>query len=103
VVHEKHRREGCGAALLNRMKKKMRGKFKFLKLDVRDTNLDAHLFLRKNGFVAELARGHFQDHYPNEPVKYQDGYFFTYQKDLDNEEFNFGASGCPVRINNVGE
>jgi ribosomal protein S18 acetylase RimI-like enzyme len=102
VVHSQYRRRGYGSVLINRMKEKLRGKFKSLKCDVRDTNLVAHLFLKQNGFLAkEVIRGHFQDYYPDQPVRRQDGYFFEFigQESTGN---TVDCGDVPIHVNRIG-
>ncbi len=73
AVHPDFRRQGVGRQLLDKLKGKLSTcRRRTLTLDVRETNLAAQLFLKKQGFRAyRVARNHYDD--PQE-----DAYFMQY-------------------------
>lgn len=63
AVHPKHRRQGVGCLMLNKLKGKLSTHRRYkLTVDVRESNLDAQLFFRSCGLLAtRVERYHFPD------------------------------------------
>ena len=76
AVSPDHRGHGVGTRLIERVKAKLSigGRLR-LKIHVRESNLDAQLFLRSQGFRAnKIEHGHFRD-------TKEDAYVMTYSID----------------------
>lgn len=75
VVHPDYRRCGWGTTLIDRTKVN----FESVAMDVRESNLGAHLFLKQNGFQAtKVSKGYFKDVY-EEHVEQEDGFRFVWK------------------------
>jgi ribosomal-protein-alanine N-acetyltransferase len=63
AVHCKHRGNGVGAQLIERLKSKLSAKRRTkITAEVRESNLDAQLFLKKQSFVGtEVLKDYFPD------------------------------------------
>jgi ribosomal-protein-alanine N-acetyltransferase len=83
VVHYDFRRKRIGETLIERIKQKIENfnKRKYIQIEVRESNLGAHLFLKKNCFKAnEVKRNWFQDDVIDEiPTSTEDAYSFFYE------------------------
>lgn len=74
VVHQDYRRKGIATILLQKLE--TRKGINKICICVRESNLDAHLFLKKSGFLAKkISRKYFIDQFV-EKSKIEDGYFF---------------------------
>jgi len=83
VIHEDYRRNRLGTKLIDYVKKQNKNTWKRDKIvfDVRESNLDGHLFLQKNGFIAgDVQKDWFKDSL-GENIKAEDAYIFTFDKD----------------------
>lgn len=80
AVHPNHRRNSIGAAMVEKLKRKIAGtQRKRLVVEVRETNLDAQLFFRSQGFRAIRV---LRDHYEDTP---EDAYVFQYRMPVASE------------------
>lgn len=79
VVHPKFRRQGIGTLFLNKLKAKLTPERRQrVSYEVRESNLDGHLFLKANGFRATgIQKNFFIDEYA-EQTKKEDAYSFNY-------------------------
>ena len=78
VVHQDYRRRGFGRLLVEKLE--TRKKWDSIQLSVRESNLDAHLFFRDQGFLATgIKRHYFEDHFADN-VKFEDAYHFRKDK-----------------------
>lgn len=78
AVHPALRRRGIGAALLRKLRRKLRGDRPKITLHIRETNLPGQLFLRAGGFKAtKVARKMFPDAL-SPTLAYEDGYAMEY-------------------------
>src|SRR5262249_49671857 len=61
--HPEFRRKTVGAQMVNKLMSKLSSHRRVaIILDIRETNLDAQLFFRKQGFLAQqVRRGYFED------------------------------------------
>lgn len=90
VVHPDHRRRGIGRALIQNLKTQLKvqdddgDKPVALFYDVRETNLDAQLFLRAMGLVAyRVVEGYFQDIYGSDSkISREAAFCFMYNGEL---------------------
>lgn len=86
LVDSEHRRQGLGTQIINYYKSQLTEIWCRLKMDVRESNLDAQLFLKQNGFQAiQIIDGA----YPDTP---ESAYSF---------EYIFGRSISPAVLNRV--
>lgn len=76
VVHPRFRQQGLGRNLLSTVENSARQISQRIKVNVRETNLTAHIFLSRSGYVAwGISEGYFQDHVLNN-VKVENAYCF---------------------------
>ncbi len=76
VVHPDHRRNKIGTIFVDRIVSRFEISCDSVIMNVRESNLAAHLFLQSLDFVAEkVERGHFQDHWA-EDTDIEDAYCF---------------------------
>ena len=63
AVHPRYRREGVGTTMVDKLKSKLSDHRRTkIRVTVRDSNLNAHLFFRECGFkAARVERGYYQD------------------------------------------
>lgn len=79
VVHPKYRRKGIGRSLVQKLTG-LKSKFQTWEFNVRESNLDAQLFLQKLDFLCvAIARSYFIDYHAEE-VKREDAYCFAYPR-----------------------
>lgn len=81
VVHPDYRRDGWGTILVDRAKANLEeAGCDSIVVDVRESNLGAHLFLRDNGFQATgVSKDYFKDHY-EDYIEKEDGFRFVWRK-----------------------
>lgn len=102
VVDDDFTRKGGGTLLLSKMKKKLSKHRTLLTFDLRESNLDAQLWLRKNKFKATgVARDYFVD-YHHETIEREDAFTFEYRKEFEDEAYDFGVCGHVDGHTNVG-
>lgn len=82
-VHPDYRRQDVAGRLLRKLKSKLTDDKREIRCDVRESNLAAHLLLRKNGFRAEkILYDYFMDYYSDdvneEPTKEHAYSFYFY-------------------------
>jgi [ribosomal protein S18]-alanine N-acetyltransferase len=79
AVDPEFRRRGVGTQIINKLKGKLtNGRRSAIEMLVRESNLDAHLFLRECGFFAsQVIRDHYDD-------TGEDAYRFGYELPLEN-------------------
>jgi ribosomal-protein-alanine N-acetyltransferase len=81
VIHPDYQRQGLGTALVNKLKTKLRDRFRYIAWVVRESNLAGHLFLKSQGFQAvEVVKNHFVDYFPD-VTEHEDGYAFVYKEE----------------------
>ena len=78
VVHQDYRRRGVASLLLEKLY--TRSHWSSVQTYVRETNLNAHLFFKKQGFLATgVKHRYFEDHV-FEKVNFEDAYHFKKEK-----------------------
>lgn len=78
VVHQDYRRRGAASLLLEKLETRKR--WSSMQVCVRESNLAAHLFFKKHGFLATgVKRRYFEDHVFGE-MKFEDAYHFRKDK-----------------------
>lgn len=78
VVHQDYRRRGVASLLLEKLETRKR--WSSMQVCVRESNLAAHLFFKKLGFLATgVKRRYFEDHVFGE-MKFEDAYHFRKDK-----------------------
>lgn len=78
VIEDRFRRNGCGTRLIEQMKSWLPHKFDGLCFNVRESNLEAQLFLKKLGFWCEaIALNYFVDK-TIKKVRQENAYCFDY-------------------------
>lgn len=79
TVDPKDRRRGFGTEIVAKLRTKLApGKKTRIEAYVRETSLDAHLFLKANGFAAEaVCKSWFRDELPDQPPETEDAYRFV--------------------------
>lgn len=76
VVKRRHRRKNHGTRMLNWLLVRMVGNYDKITLHVRESNLDAHLFLKAVGFKAiRTVPRYFKDTWMDE-IRCEDSYYF---------------------------
>jgi ribosomal-protein-alanine N-acetyltransferase len=82
AVHPDHRRRKVGTAIMKKLKAKLtHNRRQYLTYDVRESNLDAHLFLKSQGLSAhKVARKYFRDYAGSNDalINEEDAYCFRY-------------------------
>lgn len=74
-VHKKHQKKGIGSLLVDRVKKRTCGKY--ITCNVRESNLNAQLFLKKRNFIATKV---LKNYYVDESTKEtENAYKFKYE------------------------
>lgn len=69
AVHPDHRRQGIGASLVNKLVRNASSLRDRIIIEIRETNLPAQLFLRKQGFKATKILKNFYDETPEDAYK----------------------------------
>ena len=78
AVHSRHRRNGIGRAMLDKLKSKLSREYhNMLIIDVREFNLGGQLFLKSQGFVCDAT---MRNHYA---VTDEDAYRFVFRHGWD--------------------
>ena len=79
VVHQDYRRREIGSLLLERLES--RSQWDKMSAHVRESNLEAQLFLKRKGFYAtNIKRKYYEDHLIG-GIKYEDAYQFEKQRE----------------------
>lgn len=74
-IHSKFQKQGLGTLLVDRVKKRLNNKY--LTCNVRESNLNAQLFLKKKKFIAtKVLKNYYCDEYAQET---ENAYKFKYQ------------------------
>lgn len=79
VVHQDYRNRGIATLLLDKLES--RSNWDKMVLSVRESNLDAQLFLKKKGFVAKIRKRYYEDYFVG-GVKYEDAYYFEKDREI---------------------
>ena len=82
TIHPDHQREGIGTILIDQLKKRLLPCVpSSIRVEVRESNLGAQLFLKENGFKAENIIPEFFEDYENESYfETENAYLFYYNK-----------------------
>jgi ribosomal protein S18 acetylase RimI-like enzyme len=78
VVHQDYRKREIGSLLLERLES--RSEWQKIFVHVRESNLDAQLFLKRKGFLATNIKHRYYEDYMVGKVVFEDAYQFEKQR-----------------------
>jgi ribosomal-protein-alanine N-acetyltransferase len=81
-VHKDYRRRGIGTSLMDYLKTKLVKQWQRnkLRIEVRETNIDAQEFLKINKFIAtNVLKDWFKDEVSEDVIKKEDAYLFYFK------------------------